>query len=484
MSFKRRIPLANSLPPGAVSSATHVLPLLPTGLPSLDDLLGGSGLPFHAILLVLAPDTQSAWGRLVERYFMAQGLMTDQKVVLVGQQEEVESVVKGCMWVEGGTAEAGDGSESEGEGGVEGGASKIAWRYEKMAMFKTTVSGNSSNLSLMTTIPSAVVEAKLQSGQLSYISVNPDGPSSSEGDLLDQVLKNIWEKLEKAGQSKVTRVVIHELASLDWGSLSIISINRFIHSLRALLQSRPASAIITIPASLLHALGNDRERVVRNWAWGVDSCVELKGFADDPTLPLIFPTHGLLTLHSYPTSSALLPPTLKHSTLLGISQSSTASSSGGGGAGENNLGFRLKRKKFVVETVHLGIEGGVGERRVEGDVNKALHGVGSTDSHTFTETASTGVEPVLKTTSIGKSKEDLPHGADLDNKKPSKPRVRVRFGGEDDMISVTKAGGDEAESHSQHPHKHDHVHEHGAESRRKGPQRVAMRHDRPDLYDF
>lgn len=107
----------------------------------MDDLLGG-GLPLHSILLVLAPDTQSAWGRLVERYWIAQGLVSGQAGLLVGEKEEGESVVKGCMWTEGGAA--GDGSESEGEGGVEGGERKIAWRYEKMGKFQTTVKGRST----------------------------------------------------------------------------------------------------------------------------------------------------------------------------------------------------------------------------------------------------------------------------------------------------------------------------------------------------
>lgn len=67
--------------------------------------------------------------------------MSGQAGLLVGEKEEGESVVKGCMWTEGGAA--GDGSESEGEGGVEGGEKKIAWRYEKMGKFQTTVKGRS-----------------------------------------------------------------------------------------------------------------------------------------------------------------------------------------------------------------------------------------------------------------------------------------------------------------------------------------------------
>lgn len=115
----------------------------------MDDLLGG-GLPLHSILLVLAPDTQSAWGRLLERYWISQGLASGQAGVLVGEKEEGEAVVKGCMWTEGGVS--GDGSESEGEGGVEGGERKIAWRYEKMGKFQTTVKGKSKSFKILSCV--------------------------------------------------------------------------------------------------------------------------------------------------------------------------------------------------------------------------------------------------------------------------------------------------------------------------------------------
>ncbi|KIR96337.1 elongator complex protein 4 [Cryptococcus deuterogattii 2001/935-1] len=448
----------------------------------MDDLLGG-GLPLHSILLVLAPDTQSAWGRLVERYWIAQGLVSGQAGLLVGEKEEGESVVKGCMWTEGGAA--GDGSESEGEGGVEGGERRIAWRYEKMGKFQTTVKGNGSNLSLMTTIPPEALSLMQESGQMSYVAINSDEPSTSQSTVLDGALQGVWEKLQHADKGRATRLAVHELGSLDWGNISMAEIHRFIHSLRELLKSKPASVLITLPASLILSMGSERESIVRRLAWGVDACVELKGFADDPTLPPLFPTHGLLTLHSYPITHSLLPSTLKHSTLLGVSQSSTSisSSGGGGGAGENNLGFRLKRKRFVVETVHLGVEGGVGERRTGGDVREALDGADATHSHKHSHPTLTGPSSGvdLSQSSLastpGTGVDDRPRGADQD-KKSSKPRARVRFGAEEEVIIVGKG-----EDGLKHDHAHSHTHDHGPRGKDQAP-KIALRHDRPDLYEF
>ena len=73
----------------------------------------------------------------------------------------------------------------------------------------------------------------------------------------------------------------------------------------------------------------------------------------------MFPSHhGLLHIHTLPAPHSLLPPSDKFSTLRGLSAS--AASAGGG---ENNLTFKCTRKRLIFETLHLDIEGGVGERR-------------------------------------------------------------------------------------------------------------------------
>lgn len=61
--------------------------------------------------------------------------------------------------------------------------------------------------------------------------------------------------------------------------------------------------------------------------------------------------HGLIHVHRPFNLHSLAPPSLKLSTLVG------------GRGGQNNLAFKQKRKAFVIETLHLDVEGGVGERR-------------------------------------------------------------------------------------------------------------------------
>ncbi|WRT65830.1 uncharacterized protein IL334_002780 [Kwoniella shivajii] len=477
MSFTRRVPSTTLPPPAGThpSPSLSSLHLLPTGLPSLDDLIGG-GLPLGSILLVLAPDRQSSWSRLIERYWIAQGLISGQASILVGEEEVGKEVVGGCMWTEKGWQ--GEESQSENEGEPDGEGKRIAWRYEKMAKFRTTVGGNGSNLSLMNPIPSDVLSSIHKTGQQSYIPLVPSSESSSTPrSRTDNALQGIYEKVQKSDSKRAVRITIHELGGLDWGdNVGEEQIHKFIHSLKSIIRTKPISALITIPPNLI--AGPSKESFVRRLSRSVDASVELKGFADDPTLPPLFPTtHGLLTLHSYPISHTLLPSTLKHSTLLGVSQGSD----GGGGAGENNLGFRLKRKKFVIETVHLGVEGGVGERATGPvDVVSALSGTkqstggpveGVENGHASVEGERVSPQTQPEEVISGVEKPRGPQG----EKKPSKPRARVRFGGEEEM-SVTVAKGKE----DHHEHVHDHPHDHGE---KKIP-RVQVRHDRPDLYDF
>lgn len=62
--------------------------------------------------------------------------------------------------------------------------------------------------------------------------------------------------------------------------------------------------------------------------------------------------HGLVHIHRLPAPHTLVAPSDRFSALRGLTSS-----------GENNLAFKCMRKRVVFETLHLDVEGGVGERR-------------------------------------------------------------------------------------------------------------------------
>ena len=108
-------------------------------------------MPLNGIWAIKAPDRHTAWSRLIERYWIAKGLVSGSKSLVLGEETGAKEVVAGCMWIEeyASSGESGGGggdvgSESEGEGvgdGVDDGRTKIAWRYERMKRFQTTVGG-------------------------------------------------------------------------------------------------------------------------------------------------------------------------------------------------------------------------------------------------------------------------------------------------------------------------------------------------------
>ena len=96
-AFKRRTtskqpPLPRGARPSPGSPTTTITS---TGIPSLDDILGG-GLPLSCSLLVLAPDAHTAYGELVVKYFAAQGLACGQRICVVDPHPD--AFLAECMW--------------------------------------------------------------------------------------------------------------------------------------------------------------------------------------------------------------------------------------------------------------------------------------------------------------------------------------------------------------------------------------------------
>lgn len=135
-----------------------------TGITSLDDILGG-GLPLSCTLVVAAPDLHSSYGDLVQRYFIAEGLACGHRMCII--DDFAKDFMQDVMWVprssSAPSAET-DGSASssvkEGDGMTGGDLKedeelsqedrkvKIAWRYENMKTFQTTVLASSSYVNI------------------------------------------------------------------------------------------------------------------------------------------------------------------------------------------------------------------------------------------------------------------------------------------------------------------------------------------------
>ncbi|KZT75188.1 hypothetical protein DAEQUDRAFT_761132 [Daedalea quercina L-15889] len=450
-SFKRRTttkqaptPVGARISPGATSSF-----ITSTGIPSLDDILGG-GLPLSCSLLTLAPDAHSAYGEVVQKYFVAQGLGCGQKVCIV--DEDVDGFLAECMWTPS-SATSGSGSasvpvaddEDDGRAGGEDDAKiKIAWRYEQMKQFQTTVpASNQSNedycrvFDLTSRIPDDIIKSAKNSGQLISIPIRT-GEDTRPGSSVLDALEKILATQEQEGQSVPVRICIPYLGSAGWGDLLQQDICYLLLCMRNMLRRNPtACASVALPSQMCtDAWGGPGW--VQKLGWLVDASITLAAFTADPSLTAMFPSHhGMVHIHTLPAPTTLLPPSDKFSALRGLSSS-----------GENNLAFKCMRKRMVFETLHLDLEGGVGERRT----------TPSTNANALGEAAIPGQNPVPQS-GLASSGAGAAVAVELESS--------TRHGPE--LSPVDKAEADVTPA---------------ATKKVKAKKKVGFVSDRPDLYDF
>ncbi|KAI0830662.1 PAXNEB-domain-containing protein [Trametes gibbosa] len=375
-AFKRRTTEKQlSLPAGTrTSPGSPATTITSTGIPSLDDILGG-GLPLSCSLLVLAPDTHTAYGELVIKYAAAQGLASGQRVCVVGTR--AEAFLSECMWVPGSTtqthAASSAGTSTLAEDADDEQASehdtkiKIAWRYEQMRQFQTTVPAFKQKCArspddycrtfdLTSRMPEEVIKASRDEGRLVAVDLEEEGAVNSGRSSCIAVIRRLSEILARTDSEDpllATRVCIPALGSYEWGDLSPHDICYFLLSLRALIRRHPRScASVCLPPDLCQeAYGGPGW--VQKLGWLTDAAITLAAFSSNPSLVAMFSSHhGLVHIHILPSPHTLLPPSDKYSTLRGLSSS-----------GENNLAFKCMRKRLIFETLHLDVEGGISERR-------------------------------------------------------------------------------------------------------------------------
>ncbi|KAI0673486.1 PAXNEB-domain-containing protein [Trametes maxima] len=452
-AFKRRAtakqpPLLAGTRTSPGSTATIITS---TGIPSLDDILGG-GLPLSCSLMVLAPDAHSAYGELVVKYFAAQGLACGQRVCVVDPR--AESFLGECMWTPGNyttgmPALSGDrvapsnsatADDEEDERASDHDTKiKIAWRYEQMKQFQTTVSSSSQSsdeycrtFDLTCRMPEAVIASARADGRL--LDVNPEDLSSNpRRSFCKSVIQNLSDTLaqrDSENQPLATRICIPALGSYEWGDLSPQDICHFLHTLRALLRRHPrvCAAICMPPHLCQEAFGGPGW--VQKLGWLTDASVTLAAFSSDPSLTAMFSSHhGLVHIHTLPAPHTLLPPSDKFSTLRGLTSS-----------GENNLAFKCMRKRLIFETLHLDVEGGVGERRTTPSASAIALEAGVNDHDHVSDSSKTGsasvaaVQVQLEQTQITTPpREDAPTVTEMTGSssfKKAKVKKKVAFASE------------------------------------------------------
>jgi len=377
-SFKRRAPARQLALSGTRHSTFNSALLMSVGIASLDDILGG-GLPLGSLLLV-EEDDQSTYAQLLLKFWIAQGLCCrDHQVLVAGSTDSAgggpDELIRNLMAPEDGFKSTAEDDEPELMSNEK--SMKIAFRYELMQKHDSTAplprSTSSVDSSIYCSIFDLTKTYKLTPAEENRIRTVPISPFESANELLTESILLAFDEMAISVKSgSPLRIAIQSLASPGWGELSPSIIIRFLLALRHRLRRSSASAIVTFPAHQFRSIPGG-EKFVRQIEWSCDGVIEFASFAGSARLTAAYPRYsGLLHVHSLPALETLVPPSTRLSVLRGLSAASSASSNVGGGTG-SNLAFRLKRKRLVIETLHLDIEGGVSERQIPNQVEKISH---------------------------------------------------------------------------------------------------------------
>jgi elongator complex protein 4 len=141
-AFKRKAPASAPSPPGTRRSPYNGSVLLSLGLASLDDILGG-GLPLGCLLLI-EEDAVSSYSRLLLKYWVAQALCcSKQEATLIAPSGlhggSCAELADALMEPE--TADMVEEPKASTSKAPTADAMKIAFRYEGLKKFETSVRG-------------------------------------------------------------------------------------------------------------------------------------------------------------------------------------------------------------------------------------------------------------------------------------------------------------------------------------------------------
>ncbi|XP_012061779.1 PREDICTED: elongator complex protein 4 [Atta cephalotes] len=325
--------------PGTKPSLRNSQLLISTGIPSLDSSIGG-GLPIGSIFLI-EEDKYGFYAKTVLKYFMAEGIVVSQPVLIASQDVQSSHLVSGLPAVIDNSEEHTKTTNNEDE------PMKIAWRYQKMKVVDSTPMGGQifgHYYDLTKQMQKNFLEhADIKQWEFNEeMTLNENSSHTFKNAAYTDLLCTV-EKTLRDGQyflsetpeqktKKILRIAIHSLGSRLWLSdtekYSDSDLLKFLYCFRALLRNSYAVGIVTIPVNNFNS-----NFAIERIEHISDIAIRLESFAGSAKAlnPLYKEYHGLLHIK-------------KLCALNGLSH---------GNSQHRDLAFKLRRKKFLIEILHL-----------------------------------------------------------------------------------------------------------------------------------
>ncbi|XP_070329323.1 elongator complex protein 4 isoform X2 [Odocoileus virginianus] len=355
-SFQRRGPRASGADSGCsrLVSIAGTRPsvrngqlLVSTGLPALDQLLGG-GLAVGTVLLI-EEDKYNIYSPLLFKYFLAEGIVSGHALLVASAKEDPADILQKLP-----APLIDDSYKKECDEDVCSHKTesdikmKIAWRYQllpKMEAGPVSSSRFGHYYDISKRIPQELIETSKWHGFFlpekisSTFNAEPCSLTSGYMKLLQFIQNIIYEEgfdgsNPQKKQKNILRIGIQNLGSPLWGddicctenSDTSHSLTKFLYILRGLLRSSLSACIITMPTHLIQ-----NKAVIARVTNLSDTVVGLESFigSEKETNPLYKDYHGLIHIRQIPRLNNLI---------YDISD-------------VKDLAFKLKKKLFTIEGI-------------------------------------------------------------------------------------------------------------------------------------
>ncbi|XP_049419055.1 elongator complex protein 4 [Epinephelus fuscoguttatus] len=336
--------------PGTRPSVQNGQLLVSTGVTSLDYLLGG-GLAVGTVLLI-EEDRYDSYSRMILKYFLAEGVVCRHELFVAAAQDNPDDILQELpapILDDVAIHKPVEQPRLSCEPQDSLDAMKIAWRYQNLPKVQTALA-SSSRFGHYYDVSKTMEPEIRQAAKCHrfYLPEHPTQSSPTHSTMLESysaLLKSLQEVIKREGfevaapmskSRNILRIGLHSLGSALWGDDLCCrdnprnghALTTFLYGLRALLRSSLSVAVVTVPSHLIQdrALMGSITRLC-------DNAIALESFkgSERETNPLYKDYHGLLHVRQVPHLNCLASKLPDH----------------------KDLAFKLKRKQFSIERLHL-----------------------------------------------------------------------------------------------------------------------------------
>lgn len=311
--------------------------LTSTGSSTLDFFIGG-GLAVGTVCLI-EEDYHNTYSNILVKYFLTEGIANNHKLFLSSGEKFSKNMLKELPSIRV--------PEIKIEDNIKHPALKdelkIAWRYQnQQATFASNIKAYSHNhgFDLSKTLSEEILKGcsitiwDPSEKCPEYLGIDQSFITFPLSYLLQRISSELTSnglRTSSKGCDNIMRIAITSLGSPLWHSdcekNQELNIIRFLYLLKALLRTSYAVAVVTVPSYIVQdKVLNSRIRQI------CDTVISLESFvgSDKKSNPLFKEYNGLIQIVKLPVLNTFIYPTQM-----------------------SDLAFKLKRKDFVIERLHL-----------------------------------------------------------------------------------------------------------------------------------